>query len=1013
MEKMIKFINNEESFIEFLKTQKMINNNTYSVNTNELKKFFEFETKDEIIEVSLSDSNDFYICSFLDTKFYFFKTMKTVHFQDSSGSIKNIYLQLPSEEAQYFENIFENKNNYDLYIPNIDNKWEKKDLDTFNIIDIKTNSYKIIEKTRLKLDNIQFSPFYEYYIFMTNCEAYLNFSYKETSLRNKFFKDLYLFFFFEPQSFLGICGSSGSGKTTSILYFIYKYRQEFNMIYINCYTILRKDLGNEVIKEILNYEIENSLNKIRQSEILDKFKKLIENLLQNDSDRENNFIFKLINGLIEIYNAKPSNKKLNIIIDQYSSKYDKDNKEIFLLIEKINIKKSRCRILLISSMNNTCVKNNMKYSLKNDKNVPKKYIQYSLYGELFEINDIIDKENNNELKDVMNEEFGNSALIYYRLKSRILELDNYNEENIINNIITEFVKEEEKNIINEIENFYNIMYSNDSLSFIKNYLLSVLEALNYINNNNQVFNFINIPDLFEKLPFKFFKITYNEIEISHPEFIRLLPKNIREIIDKLINVTHSLDENYNCPLKKKLNNNLEELNNYLCKFNNEKKYITFFNIEPLYPIIEKCLKEIIFYDDFRQNILNDIYSGLKGGIKGDLFEYILTNFIMFNKKFINDKFEIIENINSLVPYSFSITKFSHRLYILKNNNNNETETEENEEEESIDEEEEDDDKDSRKEQKINKGEKLKKIKYDKKRYSKSKDKSIFKQLKEIIDKTFNQKYLKKEINLPKKNIYLNQLHSNAKYVDGGLLIYIDEGQKLNFKLIIFQITIKRKRNKIFNKNEYSLILTYIKDHLEKRYPNINIIESVFYYIIDLNEIDNTIINECKKNSIGVYGFKIQPKMFSFINKDKLIVSKFSKFNSCFIFKSNTNINNNIITLIDSKEPILFKKINSDKIKKYYKPLFYKDLNISKDFYLYKDIKFSFDLYKHLTNYAFFIYVNDSSQDIQYIILSENKVLDYCLNEVKDINDVDTFELIKCDLRLITFLIPMKLKKKYK
>ena len=94
-------------------------------------------------------------------------------------------------------------------------------------------------------------------------------------------------------------------------------------------------------------------------------------------------------------------------------------------------------------------------------------------------------------------------------------------------------------------------------------------------------------------------------------------------------------------------------------------------------------------------------------------------------------------------------------------------------------------------------------------------------------------------------------------------------------------------------------------------------------------------------------------------------------------------------------------------------MFYKDLNISQDFYLYKDIKFSFNLYKHLTNYAFLIYVNDSSQDIQYIILSENKVLDYCLNEVKDINDVDTFELIKCDLRLITFLIPMKLKKKYK
>ena len=860
---------------------------------------------------------------------------------------------------------------------------------------------------------------------MTNSKVYQDFSYKETSMRKKFFNDLLLFFYFEPQKFLGICGNSGSGKTTSILYFIYKNRNEFNMVYINCYTILRKDLGNEVIKKILYYEFANSVNKIKESDFIAKFKKSLENLLQNDSKRENNFIFKLINEIIEIYNSRKINKKLNIIIDQYSSKYDTDNKQIFLLIDKIKERDCRSRIILISSMNNACVKNNMKLSLKNDKNAPKNYIQYSLYGELFDINDIIDKENNNEIKVIMREEFGNSALIYYRLKSRILELDNdsnninnninnNNEEKLINNIITQFVKEEENNIIMEIENFYKIMYSKDLLTFAKNYLLNALDALNYINNN-QVFNFINIPDLFEKLPFKFFKITYTEIEISHPEFIRLLPKNIREIIDKLINVPLLQEENYKCTLKRKLKNNLEELNEYLCKFNNEKKYITFFNIEPLYPILEKCLKEIIFYNDIRQNILNDIYSGLKGGIKGDLFEYILTNFIMFNKKCIDDNFEIIENINSLVPYSFSITKFSHRLYILKNNNN-ETETEENEEdekEESLDDEEKDDSNNIDSEQKINKEKKLKKIKYDKKKYSKSKDKRIFKELKDIIDKTFNKKFLKKETNLPKKNIYLNQLYSNAKYVDGGLLIYIDEGQKLNFKLIIFQITIKRKKNKIFNKNEYSLILTYIKEHLEKLYQNINIVESVFYFIIDSNAKDNTIVKECKKNSIGVYGFNIQPKMFSIINKEKLIVSKFSKFNSCFIFKSNTNINNNIITLIDSKEPILFKKINSDKIKKYYKPLFYKDLNISEDFYLYKDLKFKFDLYKHLNNYAFLIYINGSSQEIQYIILSENKILDYYLNEVKDTKDIDKFDSIKCDLRLITFLIPMKLKRKYK
>ena len=145
----------------------------------------------------------------------------------------------------------------------------------------------------------------------------------------------------------------------------------------------------------------------------------------------------------------------------------------------------------------------------------------------------------------MNEEFENSALIYYRLKSRILELDNNNDENLINNIITQFVKEEENSIISEIENFYKIMHSNNSISLIKNYIINALDALNIINNNH-VFNYINIPDLFEKLPFKFFRITYNEIEISHPEFIRLLPKNIRELIDKSINIPLSQEQNYNC-----------------------------------------------------------------------------------------------------------------------------------------------------------------------------------------------------------------------------------------------------------------------------------------------------------------------------------------------------------------------------------------------------------------------------------------------------------------------------------
>ena len=207
-------------------------------------------------------------------------------------------------------------------------------------------------------------------------------------------------------------------------------------------------------------------------------------------------------------------------------------------------------------------------------------------------------------------------------------------------------------------------------------------------------------------------------------------------------------------------------------------------------------------------------------------------------------------------------------------------------------------------------------------------------------------------------------------------------------------------------------MVYIKEHLEKCFPNINIIESIFYYIIDSDKPDNTIIKECKKNSIGVYGFKIESNIFNILNNDLLALNKFSKFNSCFIFKSDANLEKNIINFIDSKEPILFDQIKSNKLKKYYKQLFYRDLSITDKFYLYEDLTLNFDLYKHLTNYAILIYINDSKKVIQYIILNENKILDYISDEIKDIKDIDGFDLIKNDLRLVTFLIPMKLKKKY-
>jgi hypothetical protein len=552
MENSIKFKNTNESFIEFLKTQKMIDNEIYQIKKNELKKFFDFESEDEIINVSLYDDNNAFLCSFLDEEFIFFKEIKKVFFQDANGNEKIIEFQLSSEESQFFKNIFKNKYDFEIYVKNKDNKWEIINIDSFNIIDVNINNCKIIQKKKIELNNIKFTSFYPYFIIMTNPKVYQNFSFKETPIRNKLFKDLDKFLFFEPQNFLGICGPSGSGKTTSILYYIHKKRIFFNMIYINCFTILRKDLDNEIIKKILNYEFENSVNKRKQKNIINNFKLSLEALLKKDINRENDFIFKLINDIIKNYNNENSNKKLSIFIDQYSSKYDKDNIQIFSLIDKLGDYNNRCSIILISSMNNTCVKNNMKLSLIKDNNyLFIKHILYTFYGELFEINDIMDKETNNELKHIMNEEFGNSALIYYKLKSKILEIEQNDKDDLINNIFIQLIDEEKKDIIKEIQIFYNIIYSNNLLDNIKNIILNVVDIINFIKEK-RAYNFRDIPELFEKLPFKFFKISYNEIEISHPEFIKLLPKEIRKKIIKLSREPNSQNENVKCKLKERL-----------------------------------------------------------------------------------------------------------------------------------------------------------------------------------------------------------------------------------------------------------------------------------------------------------------------------------------------------------------------------------------------------------------------------------------------------------------------------
>ena len=58
---------------------------------------------------------------------------------------------------------------------------------------------------------------------------------------------------------------------------------------------------------------------------------------------------------------------------------------------------------------------------------------------------------------------------------------------------------------------------------------------------------------------KYFKILYNEIDISHPEFIKLLPKKIREDINRLEIFDNYQKQNIECNIINMLKNNLKYL----------------------------------------------------------------------------------------------------------------------------------------------------------------------------------------------------------------------------------------------------------------------------------------------------------------------------------------------------------------------------------------------------------------------------------------------------------------------
>lgn len=228
------------------------------------------------------------------------------------------------------------------------------------------------------------------------------------------------------------------------------------------------------------------------------------------------------------------------------------------------------------------------------------------------------------IKKIMNK-FDNSPLIYYKLKSFLVNIPEKENNEYLQNFVNFICKE----IQDEIKLFYSITNNNNTNNIIFFGKNNVKKLFRFIQlcKTQIFFDFNQFSDYIEEFPFKYIKTKYYRVNISHPEFLELFPKYFRNQIDKYknANLKDSLIcfNNDNCPLSDKIENYLEKLNAYLDNFKGvDQKYISFFSIEPLYKILENCCKELLIFSEYQYQIILELYEENNRGFKGDLFEWI-------------------------------------------------------------------------------------------------------------------------------------------------------------------------------------------------------------------------------------------------------------------------------------------------------------------------------------------------------------------------------------------------------
>ena len=460
----------------------------------------------------------------------------------------------------------------------------------------------------------------------------------------------------------------------------------------------------------------------------------------------------------------------------------------------------------------------------------------------------------------------------------------------------------------EFSNYIELIKKEIIAYYNEDYFSHLINLMTIVKNN-----YLLTSSYFLKI-FKFIPLKYVEIqtkEINSNEFNEI-SKNLNQNNLNILLIKNQFLEKYNSDsilkeflytdtIQENLSILLKKKKYFPSKFEeNLKKFESIKDMK--IPDSEIIVIKINFLFPFFEFILmsmiyeyitqefNNFKNIVDNGTLGGLFEVLVIYNIFKNKNIAGIEIDEFISISSLVPNNFSI-----KYYITKN------------------------------EQKNNKRE--------------------FINIDELIQN-------KNELVDLKLNVYgIFQTNFNSKYFDFAIIM--KNSNDNTFILIVFQISIKKEKKKLYDKKEIELILYYVKKNIEGNF-NVKISSAYFYYILSaigekIN--DEYTLNFCKKNKLSVIPFCLKEMNFTLkinLNIDNsLITKKFPPHNEKSLIKSGEESNNfylNISGLIDNSifndeidEDLfqdLFSFFNYDKLKIDYIQQITSLTDNSKDNYIY-------------------------------------------------------------------------------